>query len=131
MPENFFAHATKETPEISGIIRHQTVYITLLGESFPENPFLEYAPFRAWLQTVIDSNLSIYCTIFLTYFNTASAEEIVELTEQLRTLAETSERTVFLEWKHHAHDEEILEAGQETLKDWKPENYKIVAVNYA
>ncbi|MEI7290764.1 MULTISPECIES: DUF1987 domain-containing protein [Paraburkholderia] len=115
--ENLFIAATATSPEID--FRFDQQWLSLRGESYPENAAAFYAPIieqlNAWLDASTAATITVEVT--LTYFNSSSTKMLFSVFDALDRAASAGNQ-VQVNWYRDEEDETILEFGEELQTDF-------------
>lgn len=118
---------TKTTPEMAWSVSEQGIYISISGESYPENAVEFYAGMFSWLKTafMLPERVPFSMTLSLTYCNTSSTKVLVDIAEMLHHHYNNGNRNVFVVFRVQEDDEGMLEMAGEMFYDWDKERYTI------
>lgn len=125
---NFFIQATPSTPEVD--FRFDQHFLSLKGESYPENAAAYWGPTLAILRDYLDQKQCeqpVVLNVALTYFNSSSTKMLFSLFELLNGKAKKS-CPVVLNWYHDPDDETIYEFGQELNEDFTDITFNSIAI---
>ena len=108
------------TPEID--LDPEAGFLSIQGESFPENPFKFYRPVLEWLEryfTLADHQGETVLQVRLTYLNTSSTKVFMMILDTCgQALARG--RKVSVHWQYRKDDELVKEMGEDLGFDFKP-----------
>ena len=90
-----------------------TGLLELLGRSIPENSYEVYRPMLQWVERYIQQPAPETRLDFkLIYFNSSSAEYLLELMKYLEQL-HTQGKAVEIHWHYDAGDEDMQQVGED------------------
>ena len=90
-----------------------TGLLVLTGRSIPENSYELYKPILAWMAAYVQQPApSTVLEFKLNYFNSSSAEYILDMLRHLKKLADTG-HTVACRWYFDAEDEDMQQIAQD------------------
>lgn len=114
---NIYLAGTAATPEVD--FRFDTHYLSLKGESYPENGQAFYGPLMDVLATYLAGldHAPITMDVQLAYFNSSSTKLLLELFDLLNNAA-VKGNYVTLNWYYDEDDDTILEFGEEVADDY-------------
>lgn len=109
--ENLTIKATDDTPEVSFDASGTMV---LSGRSLPEDAASFYNPLLQWLSDYGKLGLTnpVVFDMKLEYFNTASSKMLLDLFNELETVAKSGADTL-VRWYYPEGDDDMQEAGEE------------------
>jgi SiaC family regulatory phosphoprotein len=127
MPQRLYIpHDYKKlTPEIVCDVSETFAYMTISGESNPEDVQAVFAPFWAWFESVKESDLNVHIAIDLHYFNTSTSKELHEILEQVLNIHKHTSRQVMGLWLYQADDEDMYESGTIYFAQWDTHLYEL------
>ncbi|MEQ9403634.1 MAG: DUF1987 domain-containing protein [Cyclobacteriaceae bacterium] len=106
----YVKQATRNTPEIAiNLIKGE---IELRGRSSPENSQKFYAPLLRALQSDKMNATHVNVDVCLEYFNTSSSKCLYDIFRQLKRMKKCG-TAINVNWYYEAHDEDMLEAGED------------------
>jgi len=86
----------------------------IFGISFMENAIAFYEPVLEWFDDYIKSpNPETVLVIKLKYFNTSSAQAILNILERLREIYKNGKKNVLISWHYNVNDKEMEKAGKD------------------
>ncbi|MBN4077676.1 DUF1987 domain-containing protein [bacterium AH-315-C20] len=109
--EPLIIRATKLTPTVELIAEQKALRIE--GECLPEDARTYFKPILEWLQEYGETHPSkMNLKIYLKYFNSSSAKQLVKIFYLLEDLSEMCP-DIQITWIHKQADEMMKERGQE------------------
>jgi len=109
--QNLFLEATKHSPLVS--FDSKTGLLELRGGSIPEDTYKFYEPLIDWIETYVESpQPKTELAIHLTYFNTSSSKQILELFRKLEPIHKSG-LEILIKWFYDAEEDDMLEAGED------------------
>ena len=123
--ENINIAATARTPALSLDVASRV--FTLEGESYPEDTKKFYEAPIAQVQEFLSQSHegAVTCQFKLKYFNSSSAQVIMDLFTSMESAAEAG-NSVMVEWHHIADDDNMQELGEEFSEELNAANFKLV-----
>ncbi|MEP1094660.1 MAG: DUF1987 domain-containing protein [Cyclobacteriaceae bacterium] len=106
----YIKRATRITPEV--IIDLTEGSIKLSGRSSPENSQAFYAPLMRVLRSNKINATQVQMDFAFEYFNTSSSKCLFDIFRQLKKM-QVDGRQVHVNWYFEAHDQDMLEAGED------------------
>ena len=125
--KNISIAKTRTTPAIGTYVSDELAYISIAGESYPENALAWYADVFAWLKAVfsLDENIAFKMTINLTYCNTLSAKMLLDIVDMIERHYLNSTRSVMVTFRVQEDDESMIEMAHELFSEWDKDRYTI------
>lgn len=106
--EAIHIEATEDSPEV--VLNQNNDTFTIVGRSFPEDPFTFYQPILNWIREYIKNPKKETLFEFkLDYFNTASSKQLFEIMLLLEKLSKKSK--VKVKWFYREGDSDMLNSG--------------------
>lgn len=102
--------ATEQTPSV--IYEAEQNTLRLEGRCIPENAAEFFSPVIAFVHGRVASGQPLTLSIKLDYFNTSSSRQLYQLFQNLQAAQQKGAEVKVL-WRYAAHDEELLESGQD------------------
>ncbi|MDD2775580.1 MAG: DUF1987 domain-containing protein [Gallionella sp.] len=126
--ENLIIEKTTATPEIR--FDYATGILELLGESYPEDTVVFYAPVFEWLKNFLNNNKERAITVNLEiiYFNSSSSKALMNFFDLLEAAANAG-RKVVVNWIYAKGNEGALEYGEEFKEDLDALEFILVEKN--
>jgi hypothetical protein len=126
--ENLIIGKTTATPEIR--FDYATGILELLGESYPEDSVVFYAPVFVWLKNFLNNNTERAITVNLEiiYFNSSSSKVLMNFFDLLEAAAKAG-RKVVVNWIYAKGNEGALEYGEEFKEDLDALEFNLVEKN--
>ncbi|MEP5611068.1 MAG: DUF1987 domain-containing protein [Cyclobacteriaceae bacterium] len=106
----YIKRATRITPEV--VIDLTEGSIKLSGRSSPENSQAFYAPLMRVLRSNKINATQVQMDFAFEYFNTSSSKCLFDIFRQLKKM-KVEGRQVHVNWFFEAHDQDMLEAGED------------------
>jgi hypothetical protein len=91
--------------------------LQLIGESYPENAIVFYAPIIDWVKNKISEQKEIKLIFKLNYFNTTSSKIIIDIFWLLDEYEKNNKNSVNIEWYHEEENIDIKESGEDFASD--------------
>jgi hypothetical protein len=115
--DNFYIEATATSPEVD--FRFDQHFLTIKGESYPENAAAFYAPIVQQLRNYLATHQgpAITTNIALAYFNSSSTKMLFSIFDALDQSAQAGNQ-IQVNWYHDEEDETIFEFGEELKADF-------------
>jgi len=106
----YIKRATRITPEVK--IDLEEGSIKLSGRSSPENSQAFYAPLMRILRSKKINSTQVQMDFAFEYFNTSSSKCLFDIFRQLKKM-QVDGRQIHVNWFFEAHDQDMLEAGED------------------
>jgi len=121
--KNLEIEATQYTPQIT---LDNGGFITLVGESYPEDTIKFYAPMLSWVKKYFDTNAAelTIVNIELSYFNSSSSKLFFDFFNILDL--NRDEHKIKVNWIYDEENEVAEEIGEEFILDFKDLNISLV-----
>jgi coproporphyrinogen III oxidase len=101
---------TDKTPAITATLDGT---ITIIGISIPENAMAFYEDLKKWVDEYSkSSNQKTVCNVFLDYFNTSTANIMLNFFKRL-SLLRSDNHEVIINWYFEKNDIEMEESGND------------------
>ena len=111
---------TVSSPEI--ITNFNNKEITIIGESYPENPFKFYEPLIEFLSEYIKTEKSLSLSIDLVYYNSSTTKVLFDIFDIL----DESNLTIDIKWIYDISNELAVENGEDYIEDYPKLNISLV-----
>lgn len=111
-----YIEATRSTPQID--FNPEKDFLSIKGESYPENAFKFYDPIFEWLKEYFeDAKERAFIIEFdITYLNTSSTKSIMCILDMLEDLYKKN-RKIILNWYYYNDDEFSYEIAENFMED--------------
>ena len=109
--EDLLIQTTDFTPEVRFSLKESN--LSIKGKSLPEDARVFYNPLIKWLKEIPKAELNkLHLEIYLTYFNSSSAKQLLKTFYILEDLKDEGVNTS-VSWLHDSEDHMIKEKGEE------------------
>lgn len=106
---------TSSTPLV--ILDKELGNVTMIGDSYPENPFAFFQPIIDWIETYLrDATRPLRFTLELVYLNTSSIRAMMDIFDRLED-AHRQDQTVSVQWFYQPDNERVGELAEEFKED--------------
>lgn len=109
MPNNLKIEATKNTPEVVGIIEQCS--LTIFGSSFPENIRKFYDPVINWIEESMDVSKGITVNCKFYYMSSSSVIAFLKALKKISSIF--GRQNVKVVWSYEEGDEDIRKIGED------------------
>jgi len=108
--------AGESTPSIDS--DGQAGWLSIRGESYPENAFELYRPVIRWIDDWLSSAPGAFrLRLDLLYLNTSSVRAMMDILDLLER-AHLGGRDVAVEWRYEPENEQVVELAEEFREDY-------------
>ena len=109
--QKLILNANNKSPNV--VFDHLDGYLEISGKSIPENSYDLYRPLLDWVEEYTKKPAPNTVFVFkLTYFNSSSAEYLLDIMKKLESLFLTS-GNVEIKWFYDAEDEDMEQIGED------------------
>jgi hypothetical protein len=109
--QNLILNANNKSPNV--IFDQERGYLEISGKSIPENSYDLYKPLLDWVDDYTNNPADKTTFVFrLTYFNSSSAEYILDIMKKLELLY-LKGANVEIKWYYDAEDEDMEQIGED------------------
>ncbi|CDH47068.1 MAG: DUF1987 domain-containing protein [Candidatus Competibacteraceae bacterium] len=125
--DNLIIEATRSSPAIQfDADRH---YLSICGESYPENAAAFYAPVFAWLKAFLaglnDPATAVQVNLEIRYLNSSSTKVMLNFLDLLEQAAQDGKQ-IRVHWFYDPDNEAVLECGQDFSEELQALTFKLV-----
>lgn len=113
MEKNLVIEATRSSPAIRFDAEHR--WLSIRGESYPENAAAFYAPVFAWLKAFLaglEPTADVRVDLDILYLNSSSTKVMLNFLDLLEQGAQAGAR-IAVNWHYDPDNEAVLECGQD------------------
>lgn len=125
--DDLYIAPERDKPEVD--FKFSRHYLSLRGESFPENAVAFYAPVVSALMNYLAATRDQEITVEfeLRYFNSSSTKILLNVFRMLDQ-ASSNDNKVRVNWRHDPDDDTVLEFGNDIATDFITLDYQAVPV---
>jgi len=122
--ENFFLEETQSTPHINLTCEG---FMSIKGQSYPENTFVFYKPVMQWLERYFETSPASKTVVNMeiVYFNSSSSKLFFDFFDLLEEASEMHD--VEVNWLYDKANESILDAGLDFKEDFQALRLNLIA----
>ena len=113
---------TASSPEIT--TEYSNKMVSIVGESYPENPFKFYEPLIEFLENYIKVEEKLTLSIQLVYYNSSTTKVLYDIFDML----DESKLEIKIKWLYHKSNELSLENGEDYDEDYPDLNIELVEI---